>query len=176
MKITYTHSAGVTAELPAGDELARHATEAYGHTLNTPERVNHPHGARDFAQAIREVYDMAEPRNAAIVEHLESLEPDAPMKTYSHVGDAGSNYAILTSAAGYDLAVLHPVTRDAPGLTPEHHLSPEEWQGIITLVDAAPAMLAALQALGAAIEGGDPQDIADAWHHAQALIPHSTKP
>jgi hypothetical protein len=145
MKIRYTHSAGVTAELPAGDELARHAADAYGHTLNTPERCNRPHGARDFAQAIREVYDMAEPRNAAIVAHLESLEPDAPVKTYSHVGDAGSNYAILTSAAGYDLAVLHPVTRDAPHLTPEHHLSPEEWQGIVNLVDAAPAMLAALQ-------------------------------
>jgi hypothetical protein len=78
MKIRYTHSAGVTAELPAGDELARHAADAYGHTLNTPERVNRPHGARDFAHAIRDAYDMAEPRNAAIVEHLETLEPETP--------------------------------------------------------------------------------------------------
>jgi len=68
-------------------------------------------------------------------------------KQYTHVGDAGSDHAILTSAAGYDVAVLHPVTRDAPGLPPEHHLSPEEWQRIINLVDAAPAMLAALQTL-----------------------------
>jgi wyosine [tRNA(Phe)-imidazoG37] synthetase (radical SAM superfamily) len=76
MEITYTHTHGIIASLPAGDELARHAADAYGHTLNTPERCNRPHGARDFAQAIREIYDMAEPRNAAIVEHLESLEPD----------------------------------------------------------------------------------------------------
>jgi hypothetical protein len=39
------------------------------------------------------------------------------------------------------------------------------------MIAAAPTMLAALQYLGAAIENGDPQDIADAWHHAQALIP-----
>ena len=44
------------------------------------------------------------------------------------------------------------------------------------LIAAAPDLLAALQYLGAAIENGDPQDIADAWHHAQALIPHPTKP
>jgi hypothetical protein len=125
MKITYTHSAGVTAELPAGDELARHAAEVYGHTLNTPERVNRPHGARDFAQAIRDVYDMAEPHNAVIVAHLENMEPETPAAR---------------------------------------------------LIAAAPDLLAALQYLGAAIENGDPQDIADAWHHAQTLIPHPTKP
>lgn len=78
MKIAYSHSQGITAELPAGDELARHAADAYGHALNTPERCNHPHTAREFAQAIREVYDMSQPCNAAIVDHLESLEP---MKT-----------------------------------------------------------------------------------------------
>ena len=78
MTVTYTHTHGIIASLPAGNELARHAADAYGHTLNTPERVNRPHGARDFAQAIRDAYGMAEPRNAAIVEYLESLEPETP--------------------------------------------------------------------------------------------------
>lgn len=82
MKITYSHANGILAEFPSSDELARHAAEAYGHVLNTPERANVRHGAREFAQAIRECYDMAEPRNAAIVEHLESLEP---MKNGFHI-------------------------------------------------------------------------------------------
>ena len=78
MKITFRHAEGVTADLPAGDELARYAAEAYWHALNTDGHRNRPHGAREFAQAIRECYSMDEPRNAAVVAHLESLEP---MKT-----------------------------------------------------------------------------------------------
>lgn len=75
MKITYSHSDGITAQHAKGDEMARFAASAYGHTLNTPERCNRSHGAREFAQAIRECYDMAEPHNAAVVDYLESLEP-----------------------------------------------------------------------------------------------------
>jgi hypothetical protein len=38
------------------------------------------------------------------------------------------------------------------------------------LIATAPDLLASLQAIGLAIEGGDPQEIADQWHHAQATI------
>jgi hypothetical protein len=40
---------------------------------------------------------------------------------------------------------------------------------------AAPDLLAALQAIGGAIEDGDPQEIADQWHHAKATIVKATE-
>ena len=73
MKIIYRHADGITAQLPKGDELARHAAEAYGFTLNTPERVNVWHDGPQFAAAIAEVCNTEEPRNAAIVSHLLKL-------------------------------------------------------------------------------------------------------
>lgn len=74
MKITYSHAEGIIAEHAKGDELARLAAVSYGHVLNTDKRRNRPHGAREFAQAIRDRYEMTEPHNVAIVAHLESLE------------------------------------------------------------------------------------------------------
>lgn len=142
MKITYSHSQGVTAELPAGDELARHAADAYGHTLNTPERRNRTHTAREFAQAIREVYDMAEPRNAAIVEHLESLEP---MKTAL---DIRRDFKALSTITGgirggnvFTCAVLLPDGETVKGLgTTLEKAEDTAWYAVkITLREAATA-------------------------------------
>jgi hypothetical protein len=65
---------------------------------------------------------------------------------YSHIGEATRESAILTNAGGYDVAVIERATVRAPGLTAEHHLTGEEWQRIINLVDAAPDLLAALSA------------------------------
>lgn len=73
------------------------------------------------------------------------------MKKYTHIGDAGTEHAFLTSAGGCDLATLRPVTVDAPGLNQEHCMTPEEWQGMVDLVNAAPEMLAALQAIAARV-------------------------
>ena len=44
------------------------------------------------------------------------------------------------------------------------------WKANAHLIAAAPDMLTALQAIGSAVEGGDPQDIADAWYFAQFVI------
>lgn len=43
------------------------------------------------------------------------------------------------------------------------------------LITASPDLLAALQTIVVAIEGGDPQDIADQWNHAKATIAKATK-
>jgi hypothetical protein len=66
---------------------------------------------------------------------------------YATIGHADTESALLTNAEGYDVAVLEGVTNRAPGLPPENHLTPEQWQQAINLVHAAPAMLAALQGL-----------------------------
>jgi hypothetical protein len=50
------------------------------------------------------------------------------------------------------------------------------WKANARLIAAAPDMLAALQAIGSAIERGDPQDIADAWHFAQRVIAPAAPP
>ena len=64
---------------------------------------------------------------------------------YSTIGHADQESALLTNAAGYDVAALERVTVRAPGLPQENHLTAEEWQQLINLVDAAPAMLSALR-------------------------------
>ena len=74
MKIRYTHAHGTSVtSLPKNDPLARHAAEAYGYVLNTDAHRNRWHTAREFADAIREVFDCDEPRNAAIVSHLSAM-------------------------------------------------------------------------------------------------------
>ena len=75
MKIKYSHAAGITAEVPPGDGLARLASLSYAYALNTPDRVNVWHDGPQFAQAIRECCDMDCPQTAAIVAHLENLTP-----------------------------------------------------------------------------------------------------
>lgn len=73
MKIKYTHSAGLIGEIPKGDELARLAADNFGFCLNTAERVNVWHDGPQFAQAIRETCDHANPQTAAILSRLEEL-------------------------------------------------------------------------------------------------------
>jgi hypothetical protein len=45
----------------------------------------------------------------------------------------------------------------------------------LNLAATAPDLLATLQAIGGAIEDGDPQEIADQWHHAKATIVKATE-
>lgn len=45
----------------------------------------------------------------------------------------------------------------------------------LNLAATAPDLLDTLQAIGGAIEDGDPQEIADQWHHAKATIVKATK-
>ena len=76
------------------------------------------------------------------------------MKTpYQKIGDAHREAAFLTNAEGYDVATLCRITD--PGLPADHHVTDDEWQGIIDLVDAAPAMLEALQTLEARLTEND---------------------
>ena len=100
------------------------------------------------------------------------------MKTpYSSVENADTDSALLTNAAGYDVAVLERATLRAPGLPEEHHLSIYEWQGIINLVDAAPAMLEALESLCAYASGKLPHlSQVPEYVNAREIINRLTKP
>lgn len=74
MKLKYTHADSITAtNMPGGDQIAWHAAAAFGHVLNTSDRVGREHTAKDFAQAIREVYSEDDLNVAAIIAHLENL-------------------------------------------------------------------------------------------------------
>lgn len=75
MKIRYTHENGIEATTPAGDTLASFAAQVYGHCLNTDKRRAKWHTAKTFARAIADIYSINEPRTAAVIAHLESLEP-----------------------------------------------------------------------------------------------------
>jgi hypothetical protein len=57
-------------------------------------------------------------------------------------------------------------------IPPERH--GEKDMGNAHFIAAVPAILATLQAVGLAIEGGDPQEIADQWHNAQSTIAKAT--
>lgn len=59
--------------LPPGDDLARHAAEAYGFVLNCPEHNKTRHTGPQFARIIAEYSDPQEPRNAAVIAHLATL-------------------------------------------------------------------------------------------------------
>lgn len=77
MNVTYTLANGAHGkDLPksvAGRYLAEHAIAAYGHVLNTPNRRGRPHNAKEFANAIAEVYDVSTPETAVIVDFLRTL-------------------------------------------------------------------------------------------------------
>lgn len=75
MRVRYTNAHGIAvAAMPKNDPLTLHAVESYGYTLNTDARRNRWHSPREFAEAIREVMDCEdEPRNAAVVNHLDAL-------------------------------------------------------------------------------------------------------
>ena len=74
MKIQYTNSQGVSVTGMTENPLTTYAVQAYGSALNTDARRGKWHSPREFAEAIREVWDCKEPRTAAVVEHLESLK------------------------------------------------------------------------------------------------------
>ena len=65
-----------------------------------------------------------------------------------HIGDASSDHAFLTNSEGYDIAVLKPTATERK-LPEGHTLTPEQWQSIINLIDAAPDMLQALREIQA---------------------------
>lgn len=65
-----------------------------------------------------------------------------------HIGDASPDSAFLTNSEGYDIAVLHPITAEDG-----HKLTPEQWQGIINLINAAPQLLQELNETIATLRG-----------------------
>lgn len=74
MKITLSRPGEITAEIPSGDTLARHAADAYHSVLNTSARIGREHSGPEFAAAIAEVYDCTNGRNKAVVSHLMTLK------------------------------------------------------------------------------------------------------
>ncbi len=71
------------------------------------------------------------------------------MNNYT-IGDAHQETAFLTNQHGYDIAKLVRYTADDFSASPEHVsqlLGDDEWQKLINVVAAAPALLSALQKL-----------------------------
>ncbi len=93
------------------------------------------------------------------------------MKTaFDHIGDADTEAAQLTNAAGYDVATLERVTVRTPGLPKEHELTPEEWQHIIDMVNHAPAMARFIVDLRDKLNRGiSPLPSDDFWNPARII-------
>lgn len=54
---------------------------------------------------------------------------------YEKIGETTPECAFLTNSEGYDVATLSRIDQ------PDHKLSNEEWQRLVNLIDAAPALL-----------------------------------
>lgn len=90
-------------------------------------------------------------------------------KPHGAVGDCTEKVAFIANKDGYDIANLHRVVGN-----PEHNPSDAEWQSLIDLVNAAPALLAALRDLCDAYagteDGSDSQNCLDAYGRALLAI------
>ena len=54
-----------------------------------------------------------------------------------HIGHADRDSAFVTAASGHDIVVLRRLTVEMPDLPAENHISDDQWQRIIDVVDAA---------------------------------------
>jgi hypothetical protein len=96
---------------------------------------------------------------------------------YTTIGHADTESALLTNAEGYDVAVLEKVSVRAPGLPPENHLTPEQWQQTINLVHAAPKLLEAAVAALTYLEAHRPKgNIKDIFSELNAHENSAVKP
>ena len=75
MKITLSRSGEVTAQIPPGDEIARHAAASFYFVLDTPARIGKEHSGPEFAAAIADTFGcLHNGWNRAVVAHLMTLK------------------------------------------------------------------------------------------------------
>ncbi len=64
------------------------------------------------------------------------------------IGDASTEAAFITNAAGYDVATIQRYLPDVhPYLPGEHFIDGDQWQAVIDTIDAAPRLAAACHGL-----------------------------
>lgn len=73
------------------------------------------------------------------------------MRKEQLIDEANNSAAFITNEEGYDVAVLQRVIEKNPA--GESRLTDDEWQSLVNLVNAAPAMLDALKCALADLEG-----------------------